>query len=76
MTPDPTIEAILEAARKRWPEATSVDVRGPRYVWTEAFGDDFIVAMMHVQVRGVGVFYAKADSLPALLAKLKGEDDA
>lgn len=75
---DPLIE-IVKLAREKWPAATSVDVWGPRYVWTEAFGQNVDAATIDVQERGVSVCHETADSLAALRDKLKemkeAEDD-
>lgn len=64
--PDTTTEAILEAARKRWPEAELIDV-------------ECRLSVLVPKVVAGGTIHTSitkfAPDLPALLAKLKGEED-
>lgn len=75
--PDATIEAIVEAARKRAPKAKAVYVYPPDCSWDSLLGFEYSAALVVVYDEdGECPLHETAPDLPALLAKLKGEDDA
>lgn len=79
--PDATLEAIVEVARKRWPLTRSVTIYRGDVEWHDGHWDEEECSIMVwiVPKRGTRLRLAcdeSAPTLPALLAKLKGEEDA
>lgn len=67
---DPIIEQIIAAARERHPEATDIHVYPHDYTWTP-IEIEKSAAMVSVYCGGENVGLYDAESIPALLAKLK-----
>lgn len=71
--PDPSLEAIVEAARKRWPD------RGCKVKCRQiAVRENIALVTYELWTEGWAFEQQEftACDLPALMAKLKGEEDA
>jgi|GEM_PF-6013594 len=73
---DPLIEQIVESARVKWPTAKWIEIKGGSWLWCATDNKtDSYKATIEVET-DEAVYADAARTLPALLEKLRGADDA